>query len=442
MKTKLMKSVTLILLAVMLIGITIPVASASYSPFSDVSTSSPAFNAIRWAHANGIVTGSGGRFFPDDNMTRAQYALVLWRYEGRPVPVSVGRFSDVSTTNVAYNAITWANENRIVTGTGDMFLPENNMTRAQMVLMMYRYNNLKGRNSTSNADALDRFTDRGQIVPAAVEAMKWAVTHGLMTGGGSRLTPNDNITRAQVVLILFRYVNAFVGPTPVLPPITQPPQQPETPPVQEPQKPDSTERPNLVQPGVRIPADLTSATQMAWRIAHINEWADNYTALGGPGAFEFEVIRLVNVERVAHGLTPLTGHCRLMFSARLKAQAMTDINYFSHYGAFGGPSDVILIFTRVTFATIGENIARGSRTPQEVVADWMSSPGHRDNMLNPNYVSMGVGATASASGEIKWVQHFGGEESIFGYPITGSNCSCIVCPMFAKWGIVSKNTPS
>lgn len=185
-------------------------STPAHPQFTDVPNSSPAFTAVNWARFNGLVTGTtDGLFKPEDEMTRAQYAIILWRYSGRPSPAASGRFSDVPSSHVAHTAITWANDNRIVTGTGDRFLPEANMTRAQMVLMMYRYNNMNGRVSTSSSTALEPFSDRNQIPVVAVEAMRWAVTHGIITGNAGRLLPNDPITRAQVVLILFRYNNTF-----------------------------------------------------------------------------------------------------------------------------------------------------------------------------------------------------------------------------------------
>jgi len=179
-------------------------------PYSDVTTATVGYRAIMWAHGNRIVTGtSDGRFLPDDNMTREQYAFVLWRYHGMPAAGVSLRFSDVSPAGVSHIAIAWADANRIITGIGDRFLPENNMTRAEMVLMMYRYSRMNNKNLSFNSNALDTFVDRGEIIPAAHDAMRWAVTHGLLTGRGNTLLPNDPITREQVVIILYRYVHGI-----------------------------------------------------------------------------------------------------------------------------------------------------------------------------------------------------------------------------------------
>lgn len=214
MKRILARVLSLTLVIVVFLGAVAPVASA-YSLFKDVPTNSPAFTAIYWAHQNGIVTGADGMFLPEDNMTREQYALILYRYEGRPSPGAVGGFPDVEPSRPGYNAVSWAHNNGIVTGLNGRFLPDDNMTRAQMVLMMFRYNNLKRRTSTSNSNALNSFSDRNEVPAPATAAMRWAVTHGLVTGtGDGRLLPNAPITRAQVVLILHRYINRFVSPTP------------------------------------------------------------------------------------------------------------------------------------------------------------------------------------------------------------------------------------
>jgi len=180
------------------------------SPFIDVLSSSVAFDAINWASNNSIVTGTNdGRFLPGDNMTREQYALVLWRYMGRPSPGAGRTFVDVPASSVAFNAISWASANGIVTGRGDSFLPKDNMTRAEMVLMMYRCSRLYGKNLSYTPDALNPFSDRGDVPAAALDAMRWAVTHRLVTGNAGRLLPNDPVTREQVVLILYRYVHGI-----------------------------------------------------------------------------------------------------------------------------------------------------------------------------------------------------------------------------------------
>ncbi len=108
-------------------------------------------------------------------------------------------------------------------------------------------------------------------------------------------------------------------------------------------------------------------------------------------AFEEEVIRLVNEIREERGLSPLTEHWELSRVARYKSEDMSALGYFSHTSpTYGSPFDMIKSFG-LTYRTAGENIARGYKTPASVVEGWMSSSGHRANILNESYKYIGVG---------------------------------------------------
>jgi len=119
-------------------------------------------------------------------------------------------------------------------------------------------------------------------------------------------------------------------------------------------------------------------------------WIEAYQYLGGILEFEREVLRLVNIERQNNGLNQLTMNTSVAMAARFKSQEMSNLNYFSHespvYGAFN------MIARDVFDVDIwSENIASGQRSPQEVMAGWMNSPGHRANILNTRWTEMGVG---------------------------------------------------
>jgi len=182
-----------------------PATAIDSSPFYDVPTASVAFDAVNWAHSTELVTGYNGMFSPNNNMTRAQFALVLYRYDGEPPAESSGMFLDVAPDRPSYRAITWAHESGIVTGAAGRFNPDDSMTRAQMVLMLHRYSEYKEIATPADPNVLNMFTDSESISPVATEAMSWAVTQGLMTGSAGRLLPNNAITRAAVVLILYRF---------------------------------------------------------------------------------------------------------------------------------------------------------------------------------------------------------------------------------------------
>lgn len=114
-------------------------------------------------------------------------------------------------------------------------------------------------------------------------------------------------------------------------------------------------------------------------------------------AFEAEVIRLVNDIRADYGLNPLTEHWELSRVARYKSEDMSTLGYFSHTSpTYGSPFDMIKSFG-LTYSTAGENIARGYKTPKAVVDGWMSSSGHRANILNKSYKYIGVGYAPDGS---------------------------------------------
>lgn len=117
--------------------------------------------------------------------------------------------------------------------------------------------------------------------------------------------------------------------------------------------------------------------------------------------FASEVVELVNKERANAGLKPLTVHDKLTTVAVDKAKDMSDNNYFSHTSpTHGSPFDMMKAYG-ISFGYAGENIAKGQRTPQEVMDSWMNSQGHRENILSPNFTMIGVGYYNGY-----WVQEF------------------------------------
>ena len=118
--------------------------------YSDVSDpNSWYFNAVYWATVNGIATGSNGKFLPADNCTREQAVTFLWRMAGKPSPKKTASpYSDVKdSTRYSYNAIMWGTENGIITGSNGKFLPQGVCTREQIVTMLWR---LAGKPSPKN----------------------------------------------------------------------------------------------------------------------------------------------------------------------------------------------------------------------------------------------------------------------------------------------------
>jgi len=123
----------------------------------------------------------------------------------------------------------------------------------------------------------------------------------------------------------------------------------------------------------------------------------------GLNAYEQQVVELTNKERAKYGLPPLQVDLALSKVAREKSRDMAVNNYFSHNSpTYGSPFEMMKKFG-ISYTAAGENIAKGQRTPQEVVNAWMNSEGHRANILNKNFTHIGVGF--EENGYI-WTQQF------------------------------------
>jgi len=122
-------------------------------------------------------------------------------------------------------------------------------------------------------------------------------------------------------------------------------------------------------------------------------------------SIEQEVARLVNIERQKAGLAPLTLSTELSKVARIKSQDMADKNYFSHTSpTYGDPFAMMKSFG-IKYGYAGENIAKGYNSAESVMNGWMNSSGHRANILNPNFKTIGVGYV-KANGTTYWTQMF------------------------------------
>ena len=177
---------------------------------ADVDTSAWYHLAVDFVVENGLMSGYGnGSFGPNDTLTRAELAQILYNKEDRP-SVSGSVFTDVADGAWYANAVNWANRNGIVTGYGSgKFGPGDPVTREQMATILYRYLAAKGYDITARAD-LSGYTDAGQISAYATEAMSWANAVGLLTGETpTTLVPQGNATRAQVATILMRFCESL-----------------------------------------------------------------------------------------------------------------------------------------------------------------------------------------------------------------------------------------
>ena len=158
------------------------------NPFSDVSKGDWFYGAVEFANRNGLFAGTGvDTFSPNSLMTRAMLWTVLGRLDGQ----------SLSGSGVFDAARIWAMGAGITDGTN----PDGNITREQMVTILWRY-----AGSPKAGGELSKFSDAGSVASYAAEAMAWAVEKGILTGANGALIPKDNATRAQVAAILERFI--------------------------------------------------------------------------------------------------------------------------------------------------------------------------------------------------------------------------------------------
>lgn len=184
--------------------------------------------------------------------------------------------------------------------------------------------------------------------------------------------------------------------------------QPEKPSCSQPEEPVASEEPVSSEESVSSEApEESSAPSDDESSSQIEEVPESEVSQVTPPpadqSFEDQVAALVNEQRAANGLSPLTLNQDLSAAARAKSQDMHDNHYFSHTSpTYGSPFDMLTSFG-ISYRAAGENIAMGYSTPEAVMDGWMNSPGHRANILNASYTQIGVGYVADGS---YWTQEF------------------------------------
>lgn len=174
----------------------------SVSGFGDVPQNSWFADAVKYVSENKLMNGkSTTAFAPNENMSRAMLATVLYRMSGETAEAD-SSFRDVSSSVYYAAAVSWASSEGIVDGTGaDAFSPNASITREQLAAMLYRY---AGEPSVS-AD-LSAYTDTVDISPYASKAVEWCVAKGILSGkSATRLAPQDTATRAECAAMLQRF---------------------------------------------------------------------------------------------------------------------------------------------------------------------------------------------------------------------------------------------
>lgn len=181
--------------------------------FTDVPQDAWYADGVAYCQAHGVMNGTAAAAFsPEDAMTRAMLAAVLYRMSGSPAVSPSSAFTDAEPGAWYGDAISWASENGLITGYGDGAFGVNDpTTREQAATILWRY---------AGEPALDRgtaFTDADSIAHWAQPAVCWADTGGILDGmsAGGRFAPKANVKRGEIAAMLYRYSSLHQGTAPL-----------------------------------------------------------------------------------------------------------------------------------------------------------------------------------------------------------------------------------
>lgn len=177
------------------------------NPFTDVAEGACYYDAVLALAEQGIINGmTETTFCPDNQLTRAQVVTMLYRMAGAPETDAAAAFADVPEGAYYADALAWAVETGVTEGVSETeFAPDMDVTREQFVTFLYRFAALEGQADGEPAD-LSAFQDAALVADWAQEAMAWAVGQGIVEGvTEDTIVPQGTATRAQAVTMLYRY---------------------------------------------------------------------------------------------------------------------------------------------------------------------------------------------------------------------------------------------
>jgi len=172
--------------------------------FTDLDAGAWYHEAVDFALRNGLMGGyKNGTFGPNDNLSRAQLAQILYNQAGQPAATGASPFTDAASGAWYTDAITWAAAQGVVGGYGNgLFGPDDDITREQLAVMLWRH-----AGSPAATEKELHFSDAGQAHGYALDALRWAVENGILTGyGDGRLDPRGLAARAEAAQMLMRYL--------------------------------------------------------------------------------------------------------------------------------------------------------------------------------------------------------------------------------------------
>lgn len=231
MKTKCSSRMkALLLVLAMVLSLFCVSIGTAHPRFTDVPDSFWASKEIAWAVDKGVVNGtSATTFSPNDKTLRGQMTAILYRYAGEPAVSGASSFSDVKSSIYYANAASWAQKNNILISTvsgSNKFLGDTPISRAEFCAMVYNYAGYKSidRKTASAAP----FSDVKGLSSELLTAINWAYANGIVNGvDKTHFSPNSTLTRAQAVVMLYRYEAKFASGGTETNPSTEIPTKPD-----------------------------------------------------------------------------------------------------------------------------------------------------------------------------------------------------------------------
>lgn len=180
--------------------------------FSDIDTSDWFYDAVLWAAENGITTGTDEKHFsPYGICSRAQMITFLWRAAGSRFVNYAMSFTDVEADTWYTEAVRWAASGHITNGTGPTaFSPDAEITREQLATLICNYARINGADFSGVRTFPLEFDDAEEVSSWADGPMRWCVMNGIVKGVGKKmLAPKNTANRAETVTMLYRYFHSL-----------------------------------------------------------------------------------------------------------------------------------------------------------------------------------------------------------------------------------------
>ena len=394
------KLTALLAAAALCLSLTIPASAAG--SFADVSPTRDAwcYTQVMQASEAGLMNGYGSSLFgKNDPITRGQMVQILYNYYGEDCGTNSG-FSDVPSSAWYAKAVTWASKKGVASGySNGTFGPDNQLTREQMVTILY---NVAGRPAT-NTSALAQFNDRGQVAAYAVNGFSWAVSNKVVSGTSSTtLSPRGTATRAQVAVILVRYLENVEGVK--FPEVTIPTQPVQ--PTAGSQNADGTTNAAYVNSLCDVGKSNDYPTTGDASVPNANGFYTKANVDVSGAKLQYDVIPYVNAFLAKHpdrieankDFQPWDVTMHWVTTDEQEEytllRAKEAYSYFEHERPNG--SDIIS----------GENLYRGNSGAEVVIKAWENSSGHASTMLSAGYVD---NTTCVASCGDVWVMTIWGD---------------------------------